>query len=103
MEKGKRQKLLIGGIAAIVVIAAAVAAFLLLRPQKEQEKLDETGALLSVTQNGDTIIFYGDKTYAIQGDVEIQGIVFEYTMKSKYSVENGKLILEESEMKVRRF
>lgn len=100
MEKRKRQKLLIGGIAAIVVIAAAVAAFLLLRPQKQQEKLDENGALLSVTQNGDTIIFYGDKTYAIQGDVEIQGIVFEYTMKSRYSVENGKLILEESEMKI---
>ena len=94
MKKVKTRKLMIGGaILAAIIVAVAVIGFIL--SNKKLPELDTSGALLTVTQNGDTIVFYPDATYAIQGDVEIQGIVFQYEVKSTYKVENGILVLED--------
>ena len=96
MQMGKKRKLAILGVGGLIAVLAIAAIIVFVLPDKKPEKLDTSGALLSVTQNGDTIVFYPDNTYAIQGDVEIQDVTFDYEMKSTYKVEKGKLTLEDA-------
>lgn len=96
MKNRKTRKLLIGGAILVAVIVVVAVIWFILANNKRLPELDTSEALLSVTQDGDTVAFYPDATYAIQGDVEIQGFKFEYEVKSTYKVEDGILILEDA-------
>ena len=81
---------------AAVAFAAVVAIIHAVSGHTGQMPPDTSGALVSLTQNGDTIVFNPDGTYIIQGDVEIQGVTFTYETQGTYSVVDGMLVFNES-------
>ena len=81
---------------AAVIIVALFAIFRTVSGHTRQIQLDTSGAMVSLAQNGDTIVFNPDGTYIIQGDVEIQGVTFTYETQGSYSVLDGKLVFNES-------
>ena len=94
MNKKIRRGVLIA--LAAVIIVALFAIFRTVSGHTRQIQLDTSGAMVSLTQNGDTIVFNPDGTYIIQGDVEIQGVTFTYETQGSYSVLDGKLVFNES-------
>ncbi len=102
MTKGK--KILIIVLAVAIAIAGSVFAVVTFaNKSKNQTKIDTNGAAVSVSQNGDTIVFNPDNTYQIQGDVEVEGHVFDYETQGTYAVTDGKLVLNEKNPKVAVF
>lgn len=93
MKTGRRRALAV--VLAAILALGLFAGACTLRGGGKQAPLDTDGALVSLTQNGDTIVFNPDGTYAIQGDVEIEGTIFTYTMTGTYSIVDGKLVLNE--------
>jgi len=94
--KTKKKGIIIISVIAVVLIAAIVGIIALLSGDPKLDPLDTSGAVATATQNGDTIVFNPDGTYNIQGDVEIENVLFEYRMQGTYSVTDGVLELNES-------
>ena len=94
MKTMKKRKIWIGALIVVLLIGAIFAVRAI--TGSRLSPLDTDGALVSLTQNGDTIVFYPDGTYVIQGDVEIENVVFSYETGGTYTVKDGKMILNES-------
>lgn len=96
MKTGSRRKFLLP-VMVLAMIAAvfAVVAIGLGSTRQKQSDMNADGAVISLTQNGDTIVFNADGTYAIQGDIEIKGITFTYDTAGTYSVTDGMLVFNE--------
>lgn len=88
MKTMKKRKIWIGALIVVLLIGAIFAVRAI--TGSRLSPLDTDGALVSLTQNGDTIVFYPDGTYVIQGDVEIENVVFSYETGGTYTVKDGR-------------
>lgn len=94
MKKWSRRKTILTVVVAVVAVAALVVGYLVLS-HKDRAPLNTDGALVSLTQGGDTIVFNADGTYAIQGDVEVADYTFDYDTAGTYAVTDGTLVFNE--------
>lgn len=97
MKSQRKKRILIAiGVLLALLIAAVLGAHLMLKKGTAPAPVDTKGAVLSVTQDGDTIVFQPDNSYTLQGVVNIEGYDFAYTTKGTYDVRDGSLILNEA-------